>query len=176
MSGESDKLTPENKLSIESLIGVYQRPLLRYFLRQGLSASDSNDCVQEVFARVIKKDDLEGLKNPQGYIFTIASNLLKDRSRRQRTSKADKHQDSSDTPIFCERPSQDRILAGRQELELVKKAILAMPPKTQSVFVLNRFEGLKYREIADVTGMSISSVEKHMMSALKRLNTLKELL
>jgi RNA polymerase sigma-70 factor (ECF subfamily) len=174
MTGKPQNNNTRQVLSIESLAVSYQRPLLRYFLRQGLSIGDAKDCVQEVFARVVKKGDVGGLENPQGYIFKIANNLLKDRSRRRITAQTDKHQDINDALLFCERPSQDRILAGRQELELVKKAILKMPPKVQRVFVLNRFEGLKYREIAGVLGMSISAVEKHMMTALKRLNTLRD--
>jgi len=55
----------------------------------------------------------------------------------------------------------------------VKQAILKMPEQTQRVFILNRFERLKYREVADVLGLSVSSVEKHMMLAIKRLNKLR---
>ncbi len=168
-----DKNTDKD-LSVESLAASYQRPLTRYFLRQGLSVADANDCVQDVFTRVIRKGDVRGLENPKGYIFTIANNLLKDRARRRRTRQEDKHLEADDALLFCDRPSQARILAGRQELALVKKAILKMPPKVRQVFILNRFEGLKYREIADVLGLSVSSVEKYMMTALKRLNSLRD--
>lgn len=174
MTGKPQDKNDRQDLSIDSLAASYQRPLLRYFLRQGLSVSDANDCVQDVFTRVIRKGDVGGLDNPQGYIFTIANNLLKDRARRRRTRKDNKHIEIEDALLFCDRPSQARILAGRQELALVKKAILKMPSKVRRVFILSRFEGLKYREIADVLGISVSSVEKHMMTALKRLNSLRD--
>ncbi len=174
MTGKPQDKEARQPVSVESLAASYQRPLLRYFLRQGLSVSDANDCVQDVFTRVIRKGDVGNLDNPQGYIFTIANNLLKDRARRKRTRKDDKHIEVDDTLLFCDRPSQARILAGRQELALVKKAIMKMPPKVRRVFILNRFEGLKYREIADVLGISISAVEKHMMTALKQLNSLRD--
>lgn len=166
------KLLDDNP-TMTDLSTFYQRPLLRYFMRQGVGTSDANDLVQDVFVRVISKGDIQGLENPQGYIFKIANNLLKDRRRKHRSAQEDKHQEVNEALLFCQRPLQDRVLVGQQELELVKKAILKMPKKTQRVFILNRFEKLKYREVADVLGLSVSAVEKHIMIALQRLNKLR---
>lgn len=175
MTSEPDTNKNSNaKLSLESLAKSYQRPLHRYFLRQGLSVSDANDCVQDVFSRLVRKGGIDGVDNPQGYIFTIANNILRDRNRRRRTSSADRHDNLEDILLQCSQPSQDRVISGQQSLALVKSAILDMPPNVKKVFILSRFEGLKYREIAQVTGMSMSAVEKHMMTALRRLSELRD--
>jgi RNA polymerase sigma-70 factor (ECF subfamily) len=178
----SNKLTKHStreqtsEVDIKDLSSVYQRPLLRYFQRQGFNNADAHDCVQEVFARMISKGGVQKLENPQGYIFKIANNLLTDKLRKQRSQFADKHEPVADASLFCERPLQERVLAGEEELALVKRAILKMPKQTQRVFVLNRFENLKYKEVAKVLGMSVSGVEKHMMLALKQLHKLRDLL
>lgn len=173
MNGKVQQMLSQNKTISEDLTTIYQGPLSRYFLRQGLSSADASDCVQEVFARVVSKGDLQGLDNPQGYIFRIANNLLKDRYRRDQSTQRDKHDTAIEASLFCERPLQERVLAGQQELTLVKQVIMKMPKSTRSVFILNRFERLKYREVANVLGISVSAVEKHMMLALKRLNKLR---
>ena len=54
-------------------------------------------------------------------------------------------------------------------MELLQRALLELPERTRAIFVLQRFEGLKYKEIADRLGISASSVEKHMMSAIKHI-------
>lgn len=174
MSGHADDNIPKMDVSAHDTLLSYQRPLFRYFLRQGLDVADANDCVQEVFSRVIRKGDISGFDNPQGYIFAIASNLLKDKARRERSTQKRDHTEVDEALLYCEQPSQDRILAAQQELAIIKKAILDMPPKVRDVFVLSRFDGLKYKEIAAVMGISVSSVEKYMMRALQRLNRLRD--
>ena len=48
-------------------------------------------------------------------------------------------------------------------------AINKLPKKLKDVFILNRFEGLKYSEIAQISGISIKTVESRMSRALKIL-------
>ena len=66
------------------------------------------------------------------------------------------------------------------QLELKKKiheVVSSLPPKRQEIFRMNRYEGLKYRQIAERLGISIKTVENQMGSALKYLEQhLKEFL
>lgn len=51
----------------------------------------------------------------------------------------------------------------------INRAIQAMPQQCRTVFMLSRFENLTYAEIAEKMEISIKTVEKHMMKALKIL-------
>ena len=124
--------------------------------------------------RIVKKGGLDGLDNPQGYVFTIAANLMRDRARRARTRSEDAHIQAEDDWLFSEEPSAHRALAGREELARIKVAISELPSRPRRVFVLNRFEGLTYREIAELMGVSRSSVEKYMMAAIARLKDARD--
>lgn len=157
-----------------ALDGDFRKPLERYFRRQGLSEADAQDYTQETMTRILGKGGVASLANPQGYVFSVASNLLRDRARRRRTRAVDAHVTVDDTDLVSDQPSPHRQLVAHQELARVREAILALPDKPRRVFVLHRFEGLTYPEIAELMGLSRSSVEKYMMTALGRLKDVRK--
>ncbi|MBS0332735.1 MAG: RNA polymerase sigma factor, partial [Proteobacteria bacterium] len=63
----------------------------------------------------------------------------------------------------------DRILIGRERLQAVTIALLSLPERTRTIFLLHRVDGRKYREIAKQLGISVSAVEKHMVRAAQHL-------
>ena len=147
---------------------------MRYFRRKGLNDAEAQDFVQETLVRIIQKGGVERFDNPQGYVFTIAANLLRDRARRVGHRARESHIGLEGVWLTSDTPSADRQLAGREELARIKAAILALPKKPQRVFILHRFEELTYREIAELMGVSRSSVEKYMMTALARLKQVRD--
>lgn len=170
-------LGPAGQLSdngMGALDGDFRKPLERYFRRQGLNEADSQDYTQETMTRILGKGGVASLANPQGYVFSVASNLLRDRARRRRTRAADAHFTVEGAELVSDQPSAHRQLVAHQELARVRDAILALPDKPQRVFVLHRFEGLTYPEIAELMGLSRSSVEKYMMTALGRLKDVRK--
>ncbi len=63
----------------------------------------------------------------------------------------------------------ERVLVGRDDLKLALSALGELTERTQAVFVLQRFEGRKNKEIARELGISVSAVEKHMVRALAHI-------
>ena len=56
----------------------------------------------------------------------------------------------------------------REKLDRVKVAIAEMPPQCQRVFIMHKVYGFKYKEISQQLGISVSTVEKHIMTGLKK--------
>jgi RNA polymerase sigma-70 factor (ECF subfamily) len=152
----------------EDLVARYRAPLRSYFRKRVDNPADIDDLVQELFLRLLDRSGETDLANPDGYIFQAAANLLRDRSRRNRTKDRFVVESKNGEDRF-EEISPERVLLGKDAIERVQNALLALPERTRTVFVLHRFEHLKYREIADRLEISISSVEKHMASALTQI-------
>lgn len=145
------------------------RTSLFHFLRRKAGPDEAPDLVQEVFARAAGSDQRHRLINPGGFLRRIAQNLLIDRARRQQSARATFFS-------FCE--DSDGASPATQEwnidaadlLRLYEDAVDGMPPKTRRVFLMHRVDELSYREIHERVGISVATVEYHMMKALAQID------
>jgi RNA polymerase sigma factor (sigma-70 family) len=159
-----------------ALIARYRAPLMSYFLRRLGNRSDAEDLTQEVFTRIVRQQDLDPLNIPDGLIFTIAANLLKDHHRRGNVRNVGTHVSLdadlgalNSEPGFVEILNPERALIAKERLALVLAALDDMPNLTRDIFLMYRLEGTKQREIAELFKISLSTVEKHLGRALKHL-------
>lgn len=169
-------LTPETQSRVEPdeqvqrLVARYQAPLRAYFRKRINNPADVDDLVQTLFLRLLDREETHSFDNAEAYIFQTASNLLRDRYRRQATRRRFEVGRENEGERI-EEISPERVLTGREDVRAVQKALLELPERTRTIFMLQRFEHFKYREIADRLGISVSSVEKHMASALAQIFT-----
>ena len=61
--------------------------------------------------------------------------------------------------------SVDQAIVNELELK-IKETIDLLPPERRKIFMMSRYEGLKYREIAEELGISVKTVENQMYQAL----------
>ncbi|NYF30646.1 RNA polymerase sigma factor [Sphingopyxis sp. JAI108] len=159
---------PEAEQDLEAAFRAHRASLF-HFLRRKAGAEEAPDLVQEVFARAAGSAQRHQLANPGGFLRRIAQNLLIDRSRRQKSARA---------VFFPLREESDAVTPAAQEwnleaadlLRLYEAAVDAMPPKTRRVFLMHRVDELSYREIHEALGISIATVEYHMMKALSQIS------
>lgn len=152
----------------EAFIGRYSGPLRSYFSKRVNRQEDVDDLVQELLSRIWSAESRREIENPDGYIFQAAANLLRERYRKAGTHSAA----IAEMPFFQsgnEEITPERILQGKDELRLLEQALAELPPRTRTVFLLHRFEGFKYREIAERIGVSVSAVEKHIAAAARHI-------
>ncbi len=53
--------------------------------------------------------------------------------------------------------------------EIIQRALDTLPERCREVFIKSRIEGLKYKEISEELGISVNTVENHIVTALKKL-------
>ena len=154
-------------------IALEHEPALRRFVGARLSAHpDHEDVVQETFLRVARQEDVEeklsrSLDSVRSYLFSIATNVMRDSHRKAVTRQ--KYDDLTRhlSRAHGSESSAEEVVSAQEQLGNVKAAIIKLSPDCRDAFVLNRFEGLSYREVADRMGVSVSMVEKHIMRALR---------
>ncbi len=149
-----------------------RRPLFRYFLCAGLSREDADEGVQETFLRLHRHLQKDGDRsNLRGWIFQVARNLARNRhksARIRRTEALDgdwKRRNSFPDPEGS--PEDQAIRAER--MRRLKRSIERLTPQ-QRECVLLRASGLRYREIAEILGVGISSVGEMVQRAAARLS------
>ncbi len=154
---------------MKRLVDQYQGMLLSFFSMRARNKWDAEELTQEVFCKILKRNDIAHNDYTEPYIFAIAWSVLRDRSRREKVRKRDMHV-TYDEALAQEDPiSPEKEACGEELYGRFLKALKGLTPRTQQVFVLSRYEGFSYSQIADHCGISISAVEKHMMKALQRM-------
>ena len=146
----------------------YLLPLVKFFTRRGATHADAHDLAQDVFVRALNRPTMSDIANPSAFIFQCASNLLKDRARmakRREEFAFEVENAQRQAEVF----TPERVLLGKQRLSDVMAALNDLPERTRNMVILHRIEGLKYWQIAEQYGISVSAVEKHMIRAMAHL-------
>jgi RNA polymerase sigma-70 factor (ECF subfamily) len=143
----------------------YRTPLISYFRRRGVDQDSCEDLTHEVFARVSKRS-VDGIDNPEAYVFSSASSVYIDHVRRRKSHFADAHDNVDGLDFESEAPGQLRVLEGKQALERLGTILEELPQKTREILLLSRLEGLTNTQLAARFRLSVSSIEKHLARGL----------
>ena len=152
--------------------------LIRFFTARTSSAAEAEDIVQEIFLKIANLR-LEGIENETAYLYRLGSNLMLDRVRtRQRRSGREASyylafRTGGDGEEIADAPEPDAALDAKRRLTGLVAAIEDLPPQCKRVFIMHKIEGRTHAEIAQALGVSRSAIEKHMITALKRLAEFK---
>ncbi|GAB3759897.1 RNA polymerase sigma-70 factor [Spirosoma pomorum] len=159
----------------ELLFRTYYAPLCSHAARLVYARETAEDIVSEVFYNFWKNKVYLTIDTSfQAYLFRAvryrAYNHLRWEMTRSRQSSDDRIDDLADSK------AQPLEIMQYDELQRnIEKAIEELPPQCRRVFLLSRFEGRKYGEIADELKIAPKTVEAHMTKALSLLRTvLKE--
>ena len=130
-------------------------------LARRLSGQAGHDLAQETWARKLAAETQAEARHPRALLATIARRIAIDESRklRVRGGPALAFDDLPEHAAPWTSPDQETTL-------LLKQVILGLPPLYRDVFILNRFVGLTYAEIARRLGVSVKTIEYRMSRAL----------
>lgn len=149
----------------------YFHKLGNYVHRFTKSFIITQEIVQDVFLNIwINRAALRNIDNFSSYLFVISRNHTFNAVKK--LAREYEKQKKWQADLQEELHLNGYTSAGYSEtLILVNKAIRALPPQQKKVFLLSREKGLTQEEIAKELGLSITTVKKHMVLALKFLRS-----
>lgn len=160
---------------LSAIDGRYRRALISFFLRRVRDRSEAEDLTQQVFLRLMKALQRAEVENTEAFLFTIASNLVRDHHRhRQRRSvdttvSVDADLIGALAKEIVEDRSPERVLIGEEAVADTLRSLDELGERTRDIFILFRLENMKQRDIAALYGISQSTVEKHVAKAVLHL-------
>lgn len=163
--GVETQALPSSDASADAFIREHQKELMNFFRGRVARAQDATDLVQESWIRMMHYR-FEVVALSRSLLFSIARNVLKNHWRWSALRQIEQSTDFNEPEASREAPGPDRYLQGALDLEALEAAIIALPPKRRTVFLLSRIEGLSNAEVAARCGISVKMVEKHLAKAI----------
>lgn len=166
----SELLTPKN--SLVQLIQNYEGPVRKQLALSMSNPDDIDDLYQDLMVRAVTYRNKEQVKSAYSYIKTILKNMLHDKHRRDTVRCHEKHISTDfgiQAEIACNDPAPEKIVNCQSELKRLFGVMSKLKPNTRKALLLNRMDGLTYKEIALEMEISTSMVQKHISHATKQL-------
>lgn len=132
--------------------------------------ADLEDLLQETYTRLLDlpAERRAGIQSVQAFALTTARNVAIDWARRRRIVPIDFVEDLGALSVSDDGTRVDEIVHAHQELVRIAEAVAELPKRCAEVFTLRRVYGWSQREIAEHFGISISTVENHLVKAVRR--------
>jgi RNA polymerase sigma-70 factor (family 1) len=129
----------------------------------------AEEIVSDVFINLWqRRKDLEKIENLKVYLYVAARNTsfnYLDKQKRTPTNRLD-DLDSELISIYFD---PEQLLVTADMLALIQKAVDLLPPKCKLIFKLIKDDGLRYREVAEILGLSVKTIENQISIALEKI-------
>ncbi|MFS4416977.1 RNA polymerase sigma factor [Maribacter sp. 2307ULW6-5] len=162
MAQEPNNVCEESVYS--AVFKAHAKTVHHYIFYKFGNEEKAHDAVQEAFAKLWENCAKVAPAKAKSYLYTVANNLYLNviKAEKVRLKYADQHlANSHETPEF--------LLEEQQFREKLDRALNSLPENQRTTFLLNRIDGKKYAEIAEMEGVGIKAIEKRMHLALKQL-------
>jgi RNA polymerase sigma-70 factor (ECF subfamily) len=163
---ESEAISRGNTAVFEAVFKTWYGPLCRYASGLCGDATEAEDLVQQTFVRIWEQRRKIDIRiSLKSYLYRAVYHQHLDRERHRKVRQ--KHKETSQVAV--EPLSADSSLSYTELGLRFSAAMKALPEQCALVFRLSRLESLRYKEIAEVLGISVKTVENHMGKALRIL-------
>jgi len=156
--------------SVSAAFRQYAPRLHRYLVRRIRRTADVADLTQEIFERYLRTGHLDAVRNPQAYLFRIASHVISDSLLRDERSVVTFDSETMEGAGQTLEHSTPDDMAERIGLaQELQHGLRELPPMHAVVLLLAVRDGLSHKEIAQRTGLSVSTVGLYVCEARARV-------
>ncbi len=154
---------PTAQLALNLLYRDHHGWLAGWLRRRLGCAHDAADLSHDTYERLLNSGRLPEAGQARAFLTQIAKGLVVDLYRRRALESA--YLDALASLPEAHMPSAEARALALETLMAVDAALDALPARARQVFILSRFEGRTYSDIAQSLGVSVALVRKHMLRA-----------
>ena len=167
--------------AFSTLVQRHRGPVYNFILRYVGHRQRAEDLLQETWLKVVRSSsEWQPKARFTTWVYTIARNLCVDSARKESFRKTD----SLDAPASADGPegrtvgdlvpdeagpTPDRAAHNVRLRPLIEQALHSLPTEQREVFLLREYQGIGFKEIAEVTGVNENTVKSRMRYALEGL-------
>jgi RNA polymerase sigma-70 factor (ECF subfamily) len=153
------------------LVQRWENDVLAFLIHMLGSVEEAEDLVQDSFVQVFRKSgSYRGEGMFKSCLFRIAGNMARSRLRRRKVLKWVRF-DPVGHDSGSRQPGPDEHLEQVQRENVLRQALTRLPGRQREAVVLHRFQGMRYREVAEAMGTTVPGVESLIQRALAALRT-----
>ena len=152
----------------------YHKDLYAYFYRCTSDANKSEDLVQTVFFKILKNcHQFAGKSKFVYWLFTIARNVQINDHRKKDPLRQSYEVNDLDSIRYSVQSPSDTLEKSEQK-ELLAKALNMLSPEKKEAIILSRYQGMKYKEIAEIAGCKESAIKSRIQRGLLEMKEILE--
>lgn len=156
--------------SFTHLYGSEKNRLKRFIARIVGNNTTADDLVHDAFSKLIDASGKQPIREPSAYLTRAARNLALNHLRHIQQGVEITVDEQVYHAMADRKASPEMELLYRQELRRLLTALASLPQRRREIFIIHRFEGASYSEIADRFQLSRRTVINHVFNALDDLD------
>jgi len=162
------KVSQGDEAAFAHLFHTYQNRLGAFVMQLTGSRPLAEEIVQEIFIRIWeKREKLSQVEHFHSYLYTVARNYSLSFLKKLGRELAQKQ--AWEMSVATQGEEEDAVI--RNYRRIIDQAISELPAQRQKVYLLSRDEGLRQAEIAERMAISLETVKKHMVLALRSIRS-----
>jgi len=159
----SDNICEESVF--DELFRTHSKNLHDFLYYKYGQGNSPDDLVQEAFVKLWDNCHKVSLEKAKSFLFTVANNLMLNELSKKKTVISY----AKDKPKGHTIESPEYIMEENEYMDRLQDAIESLTEEQRVAFLLNRIEGKKHKEIAEMLGISRKAVEKRIYKALDKI-------
>jgi len=161
-----DRFKEGDQDALEEIVSKYQKPIFFYILRTVWDEADAADLSQKTFVNAFRSiHRFDRRSNFKTWLYRIAINVCKNHFR----DDPRRREVNIEGMVFVDEMNPlDRIISEEEGMRL-SMALNKLPEKQRDTVTLKVYQGLKYREIAEITGCSEGTAKANFHFGVKKL-------
>jgi RNA polymerase sigma-70 factor (ECF subfamily) len=157
----------EKHSEIHTLYNDHHTWLYSWLCKKLRCQHHAQDVAQNTFLRLFSFSNLASINEPRGFLTTTATRLMIDESRRkkveQRYLETYSYYHGTEEAVAL---SSEHIALASEKLSAIIHMLEGLPVKCQQAFILSKFDGMRYADIAKELAVSTSMIQQYITKAM----------